>query len=69
MSKVQSYDFDIEYKKWKMNVLDDALSRKPTFSLLQLLNEWKIQLATEYSKDQFSCEFLDGVNQNEEYRC
>ena len=42
VSKVQSYDFDIEYKKGKMNVVADALSHKPTFSLLQMLNEWKI---------------------------
>ena len=34
---------------------------------MQMFNEWKIRLATEYSKDQFSCEVLDGVNQNEEY--
>ena len=51
-----------------MNFVADALSRKPTFSLLQICNEWKIQLATEYSKDQFDCDVLDGVNQNEEYK-
>ena len=68
VSKVQYFDFDIEYKKGKMNVVADALSCNPTFSLLQMFNEWKIQLATEYSKDQFACEFLDGVNQNEEYK-
>ena len=42
VSKVQSFDFDIEYKKGKMNVVVDALSHKPTFSLLQMCNEWKI---------------------------
>ena len=51
VSIVQYFDFDIEYKKGKMNVVDDALSHKPTFSLLQMCNDWKIQLATEYSKD------------------
>ena len=51
VSKFQSYDFDIEYKKGKMNVVADALSRKPAFSLLQMFNEWKISLAIEYSKD------------------
>ena len=68
VSKVQYFDFDIEYKKGKMNVVADALSCKPTFSLLQICNEWKIQLAIEYSKDQFACDVLDGVNQNEEYQ-
>ena len=33
-----------------------------------MCNEWKIQLAIEYYKDQFSCEFLDGANHNEEYK-
>ena len=42
VSKVQYFDFDIEYKKGKMNVVFDALSCKPTFSLLHMLNEWKI---------------------------
>ena len=60
VSKVHSYDFNIEYKKGKMNVVAYALSRNPTFSLLQMFNEWKIQLVTKYSKDQFSCEFLEG---------
>ena len=46
--KVQSCDFDIAYRKGNMNVVADALSRKPTLSLLQMLTEWKIQLGTEY---------------------
>ena len=32
--KVQSYDFDIEYKKGEMNVVANTLSRKPTLPLL-----------------------------------
>ena len=51
VSKVQSYDFDIEYKKGNMNVAVHSLSRKPTLSLLQMLTEWKVQLGTEYSKN------------------
>ena len=62
VSKFQSYAFDIEYKKGKMNVVVDALSHEPALSLLQICNEWNIQLATEYSKYQFACDVLDGVN-------
>ena len=51
-----------------MNVVADALSHKTTLSLLQMLNEWKIELSTEYSKNQFSCEVLDGVRYYEEYK-
>ena len=47
VSKVQSFDFDIEYKRGKMNVVADPLSRWAIFSLLQICNEWMIQLATE----------------------
>ena len=36
VSKVQSFDFDIEYKKGKMNVVAYALFRWATFSLLQI---------------------------------
>ena len=63
--KVQSYDFDIEYHKGKLNVVVDALCHKPTLSLLQMLTEWKVQLGTEYSTNQFSCGILDGVINNE----
>jgi uncharacterized protein YpiB (UPF0302 family) len=34
VSKVQAYDFDIEYVKGKKNIVVDALSRRPaTFSM------------------------------------
>ena len=51
-----------------MNVVDDAHSCNPTLSLLHMLTEWKIQLGTEYSKNQHSCEILDELIQNEEYK-
>ena len=61
VSKIQAYDFDIEYVKGKNNVVVDALSRKPAvLSLMSLDTDWKAQLLVEYSKDRFACEILDG---------
>ena len=54
-------DFYIEYKNGKMNVASNALSRNPTISLMHVPNDWKSQLAIEYSKDNFACQVLDGL--------
>ena len=62
MRKIKAYDFDIEYVKGKINVVVDALSRRPTtLSLRGMDAYWKAQLLVEYSKDDFACEILDGV--------
>ena len=39
----------------------DGLSRRPTISLMHVPNDWKSQLAIEYSKDKFTYEVLDGL--------
>ena len=42
ISKIQAYDFDIEYVKGKNNVVVDALSRRPTtLSLMSLDIDWR----------------------------
>ena len=43
--KFQAYEFDIEYKKGKMNVVVDALSIKPTFYAMEDPKGWKEQLS------------------------
>ena len=61
VNKVQYYEFNVEYKKGNMNVVVDALSRKPTVSLLQMLTEctrYNWELNTK--KNQFACGILDG---------
>ena len=69
ISKIQAYDFDIEYVKGKNNVVADALSRRPaTLSLMSLDTDWRVRLLVEYSKDRFAYEVLDGQVINDRYR-
>ena len=62
MSKLQAYDFEIEYVKGKHNFVVDALSgRHTTLSLMDVTHDWKAQLLVEYSKDRQACDILDGM--------
>jgi hypothetical protein len=68
VSKVQAYDFDIEYVKGKNNVVADALSRRPTtFSMSEIAADWKSLLLVEYSKNAFARELIDGSIQDDRY--
>ena len=61
VSKVQAYNFEIEYVKGKNNFVVDALSRRPvTLSLLEISADWKAHILVEYSKNRIACEILDG---------
>ena len=61
VSKVQAYDFEIEYVKGKNNVVANALSRQPaSLSLMSISADWRSLLLVEYSKNKFACELLDG---------
>jgi hypothetical protein len=69
VSKIHAYDFDIEYVKGKKDVVPDALSRRPTVcSLMEISADWKSLLLVEYSKNQFVCELMDGLIQDDRYR-
>ena len=69
VSKVQVYDFDIEYVKGKNNVVVDALSRQTaSLSLMSISTDWRAILLVEYSKNKFTCELLDGQIQDDRYR-
>ena len=66
---IQSYYFDIEYVKWKNNILAYVLSRIPSFSdLMDIAKDWKNMLLVEYAKEYFSCDVLDGIKGDDKYR-
>jgi hypothetical protein len=69
VSKLQAYEFDIKYVKGKKNVVFDALSKNPTiFSLVEVSTDWKSTLLVEYYKNTFTCELMEGTNQDDKYR-
>jgi hypothetical protein len=69
VSKLQAYDFDIEYVMGKNNAVANALSRKThVFSLVEVSTDWKSQLLVEYSKNQFACEVMDHSAQDDRYK-
>jgi hypothetical protein len=68
VSKIQAYDFDIEFVKGKNNAVVDALSRRLSiFSMSGLPVDWKEHLIVEYAKDRFTCQLLDGKIQNDNF--
>jgi hypothetical protein len=69
VTKVQAFDFDIEYVKGKKKIVADALSRRPVAcSLMEISVDWKSHLLVEYSKNKFACEVMDGQIQDDRYR-
>ena len=65
--KIQAYDFDIEYVKWKNNIVVDALSQRPSFSLMDIAKDWKNMLLVEYML-LVACDVLDGIKGGYNYR-
>jgi hypothetical protein len=61
VSRIQAYDFDIEFVKGKNNVVADALSRRPSiFAMTGVSVDWKDHLVMEYANNQFACQLLYG---------
>ena len=61
VSNIQADDFDIEYVKGNNNIVADALSQRPSFSLMDIAKNWKDMLLVEYAEDKFACDVLDGI--------
>ena len=69
VSKIQAFDFDIEYVKGKNSVVANVLSRKPAIYLLsQKSANWKAHLLVEYSKNTFACMQMDDDTQDDRYK-
>ena len=61
VSKIQDYEFYIEFVKGKNNVVADALSRRPSiYAMTDISVDWKALLLVEYSKNRFSYELMNG---------
>lgn len=55
VSKLQSFDFEIQYIKGKKNTTADALSRNPTlYALSSIIAEWKKMVMDKYVGDVFA---------------
>jgi hypothetical protein len=68
VSKLQAYEFDIEYVKGNKNVVFYVLSWRPSiFSLTKVSTNWKSTLLVEYSKNTFACELMEGTIQDDRY--
>jgi hypothetical protein len=69
VSRIQAYDFEIEFVKGKDNMVADALSRRPSiFAMIGISVDWKDHLVMEYAKDQFACQLLDGQLHDDNFR-
>jgi len=52
VSKIQAYEFDIEFVKGKNNVVVDALSRRPSvYAMKDISVDWKAHILVDYSKN------------------
>jgi hypothetical protein len=61
VSRIQAYDFDIEFVKGKNNVVADALSKRPSlYAMTDVSVDWKDLMVMKYCKNQFAYQVMDG---------
>ena len=68
VSKIQEFDFYIEYVNGKNNLVVDALARISSISLMDVAENWKATLEVEYAKDKKICEIFGGNKNDDRYK-
>ena len=62
ITKLQAYDFDIEFVKGKKNVVADALSRRPHIcALAEITRDWRNKITAEYARDTWAFGVIAGT--------
>ena len=68
MSKIQAYNFDIEYVKGVNNGAADALSRRSHINHISCISGWKEDIIADYAKDQIAIEVMEGKISNGDFK-
>ena len=69
ISKIQAYNFDIEYVKGTHNVVADALCRQGQLNTItSITNNWKNEIVAKYAKDTKTKEIMEGNITNDEIK-
>ena len=69
ISKIQAYDFDIEYVKGTHNVVVDALSKQGQLNTItSIIDNWKDEIVAEYANDPRTNEIMEGNITNDEIK-
>ena len=69
ISKMQAYNFDIEYVKGTHNMVVDALSRQGKLNAITSIKDnWKEEIVAEYVKDPRTNEIMEGNITNDEIK-
>ena len=62
VTKLQAYDFDIEFVKGKKNVVADALYQRPHLcALAEISRDWRDRIAAEYVGDDWASRIVVGT--------
>lgn len=68
VTKLQSYDFEIEFVNEKKNFAADALSRSPHFRSISIISaDWKVKIMAEYVKNAWTSKLVDGSLLDDRY--